>query len=186
MNGVDRRDGFTQHLNASLVPVSFNLRAHRYEGDAEDLCLSFAVEDDTFGRRTSVPLVPGGDSIAVTSANKLQYVQLLAEWHLNGRAGPPAAAFARGLTQVTRSGCPGCIFGLRYFRGRGVTHCIPVVARMPSATLYMVPFSKHVHQNLAHAVWLLLACSDDWNGQCACNHFRDDRQSKPASNPLLI
>lgn len=74
----------------------------RYAGEAEDLGLSFAVEEEAFGRRTEHELIPGGADVAVTNANKLLYVHLVADWHLNGRLGDAAAAFAAGLAQVCR------------------------------------------------------------------------------------
>lgn len=39
-------------------------------------------------------LLPNGDSIAVTASNRLLYVYLLADWHLNARLGRAASAFA--------------------------------------------------------------------------------------------
>ena len=72
----------------------------RYEGEAEDLGLTFSVEDDNFGRRQVHELCQGGDDMAVTSSNKLLYVHLMADWHLNRRLGKPAASFAAGLNQV--------------------------------------------------------------------------------------
>ena len=62
--------------------------------------LVFSAEDETFGKRISIPLIPGGDSVAVTDDNKLQYVQLLAEWQLNGRLSGAANAFANGMRKV--------------------------------------------------------------------------------------
>ena len=38
--------------------------------------------------------------MAVTSSNKLLYVHLMADWHLNRRLGKPAACFAAGLNEV--------------------------------------------------------------------------------------
>jgi len=38
--------------------------------------------------------------MAVTNANKLHYIHLAADWHLNGRLGASSAAFATGLAQV--------------------------------------------------------------------------------------
>lgn len=73
---------------------------YRFDGDATDLCLDFSVEDDTFGARSVHSLVPGGSQVAVTDSNKLHYIHLAAEWHLNGRLGASSAAFARGLAQV--------------------------------------------------------------------------------------
>lgn len=77
--------------------------SHRYEGEAEDLGLSFAVEEEAFGRRIEHELLPGGADVAVTNANKLLYIHLVADWHLNGRLGDAAAAFAAGLAQVLTS-----------------------------------------------------------------------------------
>lgn len=62
--------------------------------------LTFSVEDEVFGRRQAHELCPGGDDMAVTSANKLLYVHLVADWHLNRRLGKPAASFAAGVNQV--------------------------------------------------------------------------------------
>lgn len=42
-------------------------------------------------------LLPEGDSIAVTGSNRLLYIYLLADWHLNARLGRAAAAFASTL-----------------------------------------------------------------------------------------
>ncbi|GAB4814415.1 hypothetical protein N2152v2_001461 [Parachlorella kessleri] len=72
----------------------------RYEGNAEDLALDFTVETDALGVRVCEELIPGGSSISVTSANLLQYVYLVADWHLNKRLGVAAAAFGRGLARV--------------------------------------------------------------------------------------
>ena len=45
-----------------------------YEGDAEDLCLTFSVNNDDFGSGVEVELVRGGKDIEVTNANKHKYV----------------------------------------------------------------------------------------------------------------
>ncbi|EIE23025.1 hypothetical protein COCSUDRAFT_15978, partial [Coccomyxa subellipsoidea C-169] len=82
------------------------LHLKRYEGEAEDLGLSFAAEEEAFGRRSVQELVPGGADVAVTNANKLLYIHLVADWHLNGRLGAAAAAFAAGLAQA----CCLCFF----------------------------------------------------------------------------
>lgn len=72
----------------------------RYEGDAEDLGLVFSAEDETFGKRVSIPLLAGGDRVAVTNDNKLQYIQLMADWQLNGRLGGAASQFSNGIRKV--------------------------------------------------------------------------------------
>jgi ubiquitin-protein ligase E3 C len=45
-----------------------------YDGDAEDLCLTFTVANDDFGGNTEVPLVPNGSDLAVTNTNKQRYI----------------------------------------------------------------------------------------------------------------
>ena len=45
-----------------------------YDGDAEDLCLTFTVANDDFGGNQEIPLVPDGASVAVTNANKQRFV----------------------------------------------------------------------------------------------------------------
>uniref|UniRef100_A0A061RFF5 HECT-type E3 ubiquitin transferase n=2 Tax=Tetraselmis sp. GSL018 TaxID=582737 RepID=A0A061RFF5_9CHLO len=73
----------------------------RYEGDCGDLGLDFAVEEDSFGSKQVVELIPGGSGTPVTNSNRLHYVALVADWHLNGGSrGAAASAFASGLAQV--------------------------------------------------------------------------------------
>ena len=42
-------------------------------------------------------LLPDGDSVPVTASNRLLYIYLLADWHLNARLGRTASAFASKL-----------------------------------------------------------------------------------------
>lgn len=58
------------------------------------------MEEEAFGARRSVELLPGGADTPVTNANRLLYVHLAADWHLNGRLGAAASAFAGGLHQA--------------------------------------------------------------------------------------
>ena len=72
----------------------------QYAGDVSDLGLDFTVEDETFGRRTVQELCTNGAELPVSNENKLLYVHLMADFHLNTRLRAPSAAFAAGLTQV--------------------------------------------------------------------------------------
>ena len=45
-----------------------------YEGDAEDLCLTFTVANDDFGGSREIPLVPNGANVPVTDENKRRYI----------------------------------------------------------------------------------------------------------------
>jgi hypothetical protein len=44
-----------------------------YPGDVEnDLCLSFVLEEDSFGTRSNVELRDGGGAIPVTADNRIE------------------------------------------------------------------------------------------------------------------
>lgn len=45
-----------------------------YEGDAEDLCLTFTVANDDFGTTNAIELIRNGANIDVTNANKHHYI----------------------------------------------------------------------------------------------------------------
>lgn len=45
-----------------------------YDGNAEDLCLSFTVAVDDFGGAREIALVPNGANMEVTNANKHRYI----------------------------------------------------------------------------------------------------------------
>ncbi|KAK9789956.1 hypothetical protein WJX73_003575 [Symbiochloris irregularis] len=89
--------GLDPALHRSLVTLQ------KYEGQVEDLGLDFTVEDDTFGRRVCQELVDGGEAISVTAANRMHYILLMADWHLNGRLSASAGSFAAGLAQAIPS-----------------------------------------------------------------------------------
>jgi hypothetical protein len=71
-----------------------------YDGDARDLCLSFTVTTDDFGGTKEIPLVPKGDSLEVTNANKLRYIGLVAKYYVVDRVKEQSEAFTRGLWEV--------------------------------------------------------------------------------------
>lgn len=66
--------------------------------------LDFTLEEEAFGRRVTRELRPNGAEIAVTNANKLLYVHLVADHHLNERIGAASTTFATGLSQVRERG----------------------------------------------------------------------------------
>lgn len=45
-----------------------------YDGNAEDLCLTFTVTVDDFGQTREIPLIPNGINIEVNNANKHRYI----------------------------------------------------------------------------------------------------------------
>jgi ubiquitin-protein ligase E3 C len=45
-----------------------------YDGNAEDLCLTFTVTVDDFGGTKEIPLIPNGANIEVSNSNKHRYI----------------------------------------------------------------------------------------------------------------
>ena len=45
-----------------------------YDGDAEDLCLTFSVANDDFGSNKEIDLIPNGSNVEVTNSNKQRYI----------------------------------------------------------------------------------------------------------------
>ncbi len=72
----------------------------QYAGDVSELGLTFTAEYESFGQTVSQELLPGRGAEPVTNTTRLLYCHLLADWHVNGRLGRAADAFARGLAQV--------------------------------------------------------------------------------------
>jgi len=76
----------------------------RYDGDLEDLCLTFSVDEETFGKRTEVELRDGGRAIAVTKENRIEYIHLMADYRLNKQLAAQSKAFLDGLHDVVPGG----------------------------------------------------------------------------------
>jgi len=45
-----------------------------FDGDAEDLCLTFSISNDDFGGNREIDLIPNGSNVEVTNSNKLRYI----------------------------------------------------------------------------------------------------------------
>ncbi|GLE01208.1 hypothetical protein PINS_up010038 [Pythium insidiosum] len=71
-----------------------------YEGDVEDLGLTFTVVQDVFGAQQEVELVPNGASLPVTNHNKIRYIHLVAHYYLNTQIREQSAAFRTGLADL--------------------------------------------------------------------------------------
>lgn len=92
-----------------MLPDLFTMDAQLYnnlmflknfDGDAEDLCLTFTVATDDFGGNAEIPLLPNGADIAVTNANKQRYIGLVAKYYVVDRLKEQSEAFTRGLWEV--------------------------------------------------------------------------------------
>lgn len=73
-----------------------------YEGDVEDMCLTFSVSDENevTGERKEVDLIPDGSNVAVTNQNRFRYIYMMADFRLNRRIKPQSDAFVRGFNEL--------------------------------------------------------------------------------------
>jgi hypothetical protein len=73
-----------------------------YEGDVEDLMLTFQVtdENEVTGERKEVYLIPNGSAIPVTNKNKFRYIYMVADFRLNRRLKRQTDAFVAGFHEV--------------------------------------------------------------------------------------
>ncbi|XP_028823634.1 ubiquitin-protein ligase E3C [Denticeps clupeoides] len=90
------------HHLASLDPEMYRnlLFLKSYEGDVEDLGLNFTVVNNDLGEAQVVELKPGGKDIPVTTANRIAYIHLVADYRLNKQIRPHCLAFRQGLANV--------------------------------------------------------------------------------------
>ena len=73
----------------------------QYQGDFEELALTFSnpVEEGQ-GQHNDIDLIPNGRNIPVTYQNRLEYIQLVANYRLNICMHKQASAFVRGLSDL--------------------------------------------------------------------------------------
>lgn len=90
------------HQLASLDPVLHRnlLSLKAYEGDVEELGLDFTVVINELGETKVHELKPNGSNIQVTSANRIEYISLMADFKLNRQIRQQCAAFRKGLANV--------------------------------------------------------------------------------------
>ncbi|KAJ6131111.1 hypothetical protein N7523_001571 [Penicillium sp. IBT 18751x] len=62
--------------------------------------LTFSVDDEKFGERSTVDLIPGGRDIPVTNENKAQYIELVTEWKIVKRVEEQFNAFMSGFNEL--------------------------------------------------------------------------------------
>ncbi|KRZ11499.1 Ubiquitin-protein ligase E3B, partial [Trichinella zimbabwensis] len=71
-----------------------------YEGDMNDLGLTFACDEDILGEVVTHELRPGGRTIPVTKENKISYVHLMAHYRMFVQIKDQIAAFMRGFHAI--------------------------------------------------------------------------------------
>ncbi|KAJ2747137.1 putative E3 ubiquitin-protein ligase [Coemansia sp. BCRC 34301] len=71
------------------------------DDDVEDIfCLTFEASYDAYGEVVTVPLVPNGSSVSVTSQNRVEYVMRYLQWVLNDSIAKQFEPFKRGFYYV--------------------------------------------------------------------------------------
>ncbi|XP_045693706.1 ubiquitin-protein ligase E3C isoform X3 [Phyllostomus hastatus] len=90
------------HHLASLDPEVYRnlLFLKSYGGDVEELGLNFTVVNNDLGEAQVVELKSGGKDIPVTSANRIAYIHLVADYRLNRQIRQHCLAFRQGLANV--------------------------------------------------------------------------------------
>ncbi|ORX84424.1 HECT-domain-containing protein [Anaeromyces robustus] len=71
-----------------------------YDGNCEDLGLTFTIDQDIFGKINSIDIKPGGSRINVTNDNRFQYIYLVADYMLNQQCKEQNRAFIKGFKSI--------------------------------------------------------------------------------------
>lgn len=76
------------------------VKLKQYQGDFEDLALTFTTAAEEEQQHREIELVPNGRNIPVTYQNRLRYIQLVANYRLNVAMQKQTYAFVRGLSDL--------------------------------------------------------------------------------------
>ena len=68
----------------------------KYEGDVEDLGLTFSLDEDIFGTHRTIELLKGGRDIEVTKENRINYIFQVSDYRLNKQIQDQSRAFIDG------------------------------------------------------------------------------------------
>ncbi|GMF80108.1 unnamed protein product [Phytophthora fragariaefolia] len=93
-NYIDDLHSLDQELYKSLM------RLKHYEGNVEDLALTFSVSEMEFGEVVTRNLVPDGANIPVTNENRIRYIHLMANYKLNVLSFMESTAFLNGFRDL--------------------------------------------------------------------------------------
>ncbi|CAM6100980.1 unnamed protein product [Calypogeia fissa] len=93
------------HDLPSLDPELYRslLFLKNYSGDLSQLGLYFSIENNEYGEQMEIELVEGGKDVPVTNANKIKYINLVANHRLNTQIRPQSSQFLRGFQQLIKT-----------------------------------------------------------------------------------
>lgn len=89
-SSIDELPSLDADLYRSLTCIK------HYEGEVGELALTFSLDEDCMGQLVTHELVPGGRAVAVTNANKISYMHLVAHFRMHSQIQEQAGAFLRG------------------------------------------------------------------------------------------
>ncbi|KAI8348929.1 hypothetical protein B0O80DRAFT_489751 [Mortierella sp. GBAus27b] len=72
----------------------------KYEGNVEDLGLTFSLDEEIFGTHRTIELMRGGKDIAVTKDNRINYIFKVSDYRLNRQIQDQSKAFIDGFRMV--------------------------------------------------------------------------------------
>ncbi|KAF9353595.1 Ubiquitin-protein ligase E3B [Mortierella sp. AD094] len=68
----------------------------KYEGDVEDLGLTFSLDEEVFGTHRTIELMAGGKDVEVTKDNRINYIFKVSDYRLNRQIQDQSKAFIEG------------------------------------------------------------------------------------------
>ncbi|KAG0367687.1 Ubiquitin-protein ligase E3B [Gamsiella multidivaricata] len=72
----------------------------KYEGDVEDLGLTFSLDEEIFGTHRTIEFMRGGKDIAVTKDNRINYIFKMSDYRLNKQIQEQSKAFIEGFRSI--------------------------------------------------------------------------------------
>mmetsp|Transcript_33248 Transcript_33248/g.24429 ORF Transcript_33248/g.24429 Transcript_33248/m.24429 type:complete len:96 (-) Transcript_33248:452-739(-) len=90
-NSVDDLKELDPEIYNNLIFLKY------YEGNVEDLGLTFEVNESIFGMNHTIQLEKNGKNIPVTNSNKFTYIVKYANYILNEKVKRQVSAFVEGL-----------------------------------------------------------------------------------------
>ncbi|XP_022242610.1 ubiquitin-protein ligase E3B-like isoform X2 [Limulus polyphemus] len=93
-SSIDELPSLDPDLYRSLTYIK------HYDGNIQDLDLTFSVDEDCMGQLVTHELIPGGKAVSVTNENKISYIHLMAHFRMHVQIHDQTAAFIRGFRSI--------------------------------------------------------------------------------------
>ncbi|KAG0307017.1 hypothetical protein BGZ98_001257 [Dissophora globulifera] len=91
---LDEMRSYDEQVHQNLMFVK------KYEGDVEDLGLTFSLDEEVFGTHRTIELMGGGKDVAVTKDNRINYIFKVSDYRLNKQIQDQSRAFIEGFRSV--------------------------------------------------------------------------------------